>query len=97
MYTIVSLCHFIPAFFTFLSLQLLLKKTVLDSNYSGMADKADTPSDTFLAKHAELKETLSTLVKQHKKNVSVKRTEAQELGINLKYCKVCLCAKYSGA
>ena len=53
-----------------------------------MADKADTPVGTFLAKHAEVKVALATLISQHGNNVSVKRTETQELGISLKNCKV---------
>ena len=55
-----------------------------------MADKPDTPVDTFLAKHGELKVTIATWMRQHKKNMSLKRTEVQELGINLKNCKVFL-------
>ena len=53
-----------------------------------MAEKENTPLDQFQAKHGQLTATLLTLTKQHRKNVAVKRIEAQELGINLMHCKV---------
>ena len=53
-----------------------------------MAEKEEPPLEQFQAKHEQLRATLSILTRQHRKNVAVKRTEAQELGINLNHCKV---------
>ncbi|KAI6656384.1 hypothetical protein LOD99_1183 [Oopsacas minuta] len=52
-----------------------------------MAEDTNTELDTFQDKHTELRATLSSLIKQHKKNVGSKRTEAQELGVILRQCK----------